>query len=156
MKQVYLQKDSDDLISHCRCKDALVGMPVQADCPWCGCGWLFVCMSCNKAFTFARAIEVDESLESLVKRGLGPEAPQEYVNDYVAELEEMLADVEVGKTYVYFDGALIPTDADGFEFDGIFASHSLGVVPQVEALSDPSIIEDLLKNANYWHQFAHP
>ena len=56
-KTVYLVKANNDLISHCACSNAVIGAPAQMDCPWCGCGWLFVCSKCRKAFSFARAEE---------------------------------------------------------------------------------------------------
>src|SRR5262249_18861030 len=54
-RHVYLRKANNDLVSHCACAqaDALVTAPSQMDCPWCGCGWLFICSRCRKAFTFA-------------------------------------------------------------------------------------------------------
>jgi hypothetical protein len=68
--RVYLCKDNDDLISHCTCREALVAPPGQADCPWCGCGWLFSCLSCRKAFTFARAVPGQKDLEMIVREHL--------------------------------------------------------------------------------------
>src|SRR5262249_32220662 len=67
---MYLRKANDDLVSHCGCDkaDALVSSPCQMDCPWCGCGWLFGCSRCRKAFTFAEAVEVDESWEQTGRR----------------------------------------------------------------------------------------
>jgi len=59
----YLAKASDRLVSLCRCApdEALISSPAQSDCPWCGCGWLFICSQCLKVFTFARVIEVPGS-----------------------------------------------------------------------------------------------
>jgi hypothetical protein len=81
---IYLQKDNDDLVSHCRCREAFISYPPQMDCPWCGCGWLFSCIKCRKAFTFARAVEVNDSWEELACRdirGMGMEVTDEAVND---------------------------------------------------------------------------
>jgi len=52
---VYLVKASNDLISHCKCEYAPIGAPGQMDCPWCGCGWLFLCPKCRRAFTLCNA-----------------------------------------------------------------------------------------------------
>jgi hypothetical protein len=50
-KHLYLRKANDDFVSHCKCPkaDSLISSPGQMDCPWCGCGWLFICSRCNKA-----------------------------------------------------------------------------------------------------------
>ncbi|HJN76044.1 MAG TPA: hypothetical protein QGF58_19085 [Myxococcota bacterium] len=50
----FLIKDSDDLLSFCKCDTGLVGVPGQLDCPWCGCGWMLSCIDCRKSFVFAR------------------------------------------------------------------------------------------------------
>ena len=69
-KHLYLRKANNDLVSHCRCakEDALISSPCQMDCPWCGCGWLFTCSRCRKAFTFAEGVEVHESWEETANR----------------------------------------------------------------------------------------
>jgi hypothetical protein len=69
-KHLYLQKANDDFVSHCRCHrgDALISSPAQMDCPWCGCGWLFTCGVCRKAFAFAEGVEINESWEETAER----------------------------------------------------------------------------------------
>jgi len=67
---LYLAKANNNLISHCACPDALVTFPPQIDCPWCGCGWLFTCIECRKAFVFERAIESDSPWHELARRDL--------------------------------------------------------------------------------------
>ena len=47
-KIVYLKKASNELISHCGCEESRISYPAQMDCPWCGCGWLFSCITCRK------------------------------------------------------------------------------------------------------------
>ena len=71
-KHLYLRKANDDLVSNCRCAkaEALITAPCQMDCPWCGCGWLFICSHCRKAFTFAEAFEVEESWEATGERAI--------------------------------------------------------------------------------------
>src|SRR5262249_6838134 len=71
-KHLYLRKASDELVSHCRCaeSEALITSPGQMDCPWCGCGWLFICSRCRKAFTFAEGVEVNESWDETADRTL--------------------------------------------------------------------------------------
>jgi hypothetical protein len=67
---IYLKKANDELVSHCRCAEALITFPPQMDCPWCGCGWLFTCIECRRAFAFAEGIVVDELWEETAARDL--------------------------------------------------------------------------------------
>jgi hypothetical protein len=71
-KHLYLRKANDGFVSHCKCDkaDALISSPSQMDCPWCGCGWLFICSRCCKAFTFVEAVQVDESWEKTADRSV--------------------------------------------------------------------------------------
>ena len=152
-KLIYLKKDNDELISHCNCKEALISYPPQMDCPWCGCGWLFTCVKCRKAFTFARGVEVNDTWETLARRdirGMGMDVTDEAVNDWVGSMKAYLDSVVVGQQYVALDGWVIPTNANSVEFDGWKSHHRLDFVPQVAALEDPSIIETVLGNVDYW------
>ena len=154
---IYLAKDSNDLISHCRCTHALVTFPAQMNCPWCGCGWLFTCIECRKAFTFASGIEVNESWEDTARRDITNkwgDATQQDVSDWVAAMEELLADVEVGGRYVYLDGAVIPVEERTVRFDGWHSRHDFDCVPQIAALADYSIVQQVLSNAEYWQRHA--
>jgi hypothetical protein len=103
MAIVYLTKADDRLVSHCACADVLVAYPSQAACPWCGCGWLFSCMSCGKSFSFARGVEVDATWEGLADRDLTRYSGEEPTKTRCAtgwRRWGMLAGVEVGGTYV--------------------------------------------------------
>ncbi|MGH7170711.1 MAG: hypothetical protein ACRELG_10570 [Gemmataceae bacterium] len=155
---VYLVKDGNDLVCHCHCEPALVTFPPQLSCPWCGCGWLFACIECRKAFTFARGIQVDESWEELAVRDLTnkwhKKPSKRDVKSWMAAMKELLADVEVDRRYVCFDGAIIPVDAGGLVFDGWHSHHDLEYVPQVAALQDPSIVQQVLSNRGYWQATA--
>lgn len=151
---VYLAKANDDLVSFCRCKDALASSPPQMDCPWCGCGWLFTCIACRKAFTFAEAVIVPQSLEELGRtdlRGRWEKEPDaESLSQWVDGMRSLLAPVEVGKTYVYFDGIYVPTDATGIRLNGWHARHDLKFVPQLEAMRNPEVKGTILSNREYW------
>src|SRR5690348_12764365 len=107
-KTVYLVKANNDLISHCKCTSALIGSPAQIDCPWCGCGWLFVCSKCRKGFTFARAEIVDLSWDQLAYNDLegkwGRQPSEKDLNEWIEFMKILLKDVEPGKEYVYLDG----------------------------------------------------
>lgn len=155
---IYLEKDSNDLVSHCNCQQALIAYPGQMSCPWCGCGWLFTCMDCRKAFTFARGIEVqgtwDEyARQDLVNLGIKkPGAAQ--IKEHAEAMQALMAKVQVGQRYVYLDGILVPVDAAGVHFQGEHSRHDLDYVPQVKALEDRGIVNDLLGNPGYWSRGA--
>jgi hypothetical protein len=152
---IYLVRDGADLVCHCRCERALVCHPCQVACPWCGCGWLFACADCRKAFTFARGVLVDEPWEELARRDFAPFFPDEPptaedIDEWVESMQALLSDVEVGVRYVYLDGALIRADAREIAIDGFYARHVARHVPHVAALDDHTILERTLANRKYW------
>jgi hypothetical protein len=151
---LYLVKDSNELISHCKCAAALIAAPGQVSCPWCGCGWMFSCVECRKAFTFARAVETDVPWEALALRDLTrfskKEPSDEEIDGWVEAMRELHADVELGARYVYLDGMYVPTDATSVSFTGWHTTHILDFVPQVAALADPGRIRSILMNPDYW------
>lgn len=157
---IYLVKDNDDLYCHCSCDEARITYPPQMDCPWCGCGWLFTCTNCRKAFTFARAVELQSSWDQLAVcdlKGRWHAPPsEEDVAGWIAAMKALLAHVEVGKQYVCLDGLFIPTDAEGVQFEGWHAKHDLDFVPQVAALDDYFVTENILSNEEYWRSNALP
>jgi hypothetical protein len=155
-KHLYLRKANDDLVSHCRCAkaDALITAPSQMDCPWCGCGWLFICSRCRKAFTFAEAVEVEESWEETADRairGLFQREPEPgQVEEWVGFMKILLKGIRPGEKYVYLDGWVIPTNAEGIRIDGWHSQHDLDFVPQMAALEDPEVRTGLLSAKEYW------
>jgi hypothetical protein len=132
------------------------------DCPWCGCGWLFCCANCRKAFTFAVAVEVNESWEATALRDLknrGPDFDEPTKDDvaaWVEAMQVMCEDLELGEEYVYLDGWFIPTSTDEITIEGMHSNHELEGVPQVIALEDQSIITELLGNEEYWTENQVP
>ena len=122
---IYLRKANSDVVNHCKCADSYVTAPGQMDSPWCGCGWLFTCSDCRKAFTFAEAVEVDFTLEEMARRDLqhwnraGTAPSAEDIQGWVDFMQTFLRGVEAGQRCVYLDGVVIPTDADGLTFEGI-------------------------------------
>lgn len=161
-RTLYLVKANDELVSGCHCRNAPIASSAQADCPWCGCGWLFTCLWCGGAFTFARAVRVRESLEELaarevprIRKIMSPrgEIREEVligsVEEWIAAMQPLIRELELGKTYVYFDGFAVPTDANGIRLSGRRRSHDLDYIPQVRSLTDPSA-EDLLHDIGYW------
>jgi hypothetical protein len=155
---VYLVKANADLVCHCKCAQALMTFPPQMDCPWCGCGWLFSCIECRKAFTFARGVSVKESWDDLARRDMTnygrKTISQEDIDGRVSAMKELLADVKVGTTYVWLDGAIIPADAGAVHFEGWHSRHDLDFVPQVAALDDRSVLTDVLSSTDYWRANA--
>lgn len=160
MRTIYLKKANDDVVSHCSCGDGRVTFPPQQDCPWCGCGWLFTCITCRKAFTFAEGVELDTTWEDLAREDIRnswrAEPAAEDVAAWVAAMREILSDVKAGRKYVILDGAVIQIHSLGAQFDGWHSHHDLESLPQVDALSDRSVIEKLLANRDYWTASALP
>lgn len=158
---IYLRKANDELLSRCRCasSEALINFPAQADCPWCGCGWLFSCSRCRKGFTFAEGVEVDFTLEEMARRELQrwqKEPDPDEIHEWTVVMGELLAPVEVGGRYVYFDGRLFPAEPGAISFSGLHSAHELAEVPQVGALRDPSVLRDVLQDEDYWYDTALP
>jgi hypothetical protein len=160
VKITYLKKASDEVISFCSCGDGRVSFPAQMDCPWCGCGWLFSCMTCHKAFTFAEGVEIEGSWEDLareeVRNKWKREPEEDDIASWVEGMKEILANVELGKRYVIIDGNVIPVDATGVKFNGWHARHEFAELPQVQALSNKSALDAKLGQRGYWTSNAVP
>ncbi len=157
MSILYLQKKNSDLICHCECEESLVGDPGQLDCPWCGCGWLFSCTKCRKAFSFAIAVEVDKTWEELAKEDLygysKKEPTEQDVSEWIEFMQGMLEHVELGQDYIYLDGYFIPANEEDFEAEGWHSKHDFRKTPQIIALKeDPEIINQVLSNREYWDE----
>jgi len=122
MRITYLRKVNDDVVSHCKCDDGRISFPPQLDCPWCGCGWLFACITCRKAFTFVEAVELETTWIELAREDIRNKWKEEPSDDDVASwikaMKEILGDIELGERYVIIDGAVLKTDTENVEFDG--------------------------------------
>lgn len=152
---VFLEKANDHLISHCRCERTWIGAPAQMHCPWCGCGWMFICPECSRAFTFAKAASCDLTWEELAHRDLDrrPTRPTEDdIEQWIGFMSLLTNGVELGREYVYFDGFLIPVDAGPIEFEGIYAHHELSEPPQIAVAEGRESLDQVLANADYWRQ----
>ncbi len=127
------------------------------DCPWCGCGWLFTCLTCRKAFSFAIGVEIDSTWEELAREDLSgwpTEPADDDIAQWIAAMQEILADVQPERQYAILDGSVFPADAKDLEFSGWYAYHKLESLPQVEAMIDDSAIEKTLANPEYWTKNA--
>lgn len=157
-----LKKASQDGVCFCNCEPGLVGVPNQMDCPWCGCGWLFCCVTCGKAFTFATPVEVDMDLTELVRqdflrRGYSEDDLPDLVEPGVEYLAHMYEDLEPGHEYVYLDGALIDTQTEPpIQFHGFVAAHDLPALPHLAARQDPSKFDATISDPDYWDSRALP
>jgi hypothetical protein len=72
------------------------------------------------------------------------------IEEWITAMREFLEGVVLGRRYVCLDGRLITTDSSSIAFSGWHRTHLLGFVPQVAALSDPSVIPLILSNPDYW------
>ena len=160
MKITYLKKANDDVISFCSCVDGRVTFPAQLDCPWCGCGWLFSCVTCRKAFTFAEGVQLEATWEEIAREDIRKRWEEEPTDDDVASwvesMKELLSGVRPGGRYVIIDGSVIAADSQGITFDGWHSHHDFASLPQIEALSDKSVLDEKLSNREYWQSTALP
>ncbi|HBH51883.1 MAG TPA: hypothetical protein DDY91_08330 [Planctomycetaceae bacterium] len=160
MRTVYLVKANDDLISHCSCGDGRISFPAQMDCPWCGCGWLFTCMTCRRAFAFAEGVELETNWEELaledIRNSWQSEPSEDDVASWVAAMKVILANVEPGKQYAILDGFVLSVDATAIEFEGWHAHHHLDSLPQIDALEDRSLLDTSIGSRGYWTSRALP
>jgi hypothetical protein len=151
---VFLVKANNDLVSFCTCARTYIGAPGQMDCPWCGCGWLFICPKCRKAFSFARAEEVSLTWEELAHNDLdgkwGRQPTRQDVEEWIGFMKILLKSVQVGKTYAYIDGWVFPSEGRNIHFEGMHSRHDLSEVPQFAALNDRAALEKTLDKKEYW------
>lgn len=156
-----LVKANDDLISFCRCAPAFATSG-QADCPWCGCGWLFTCVDCRKAFTFARVAETEFSPEDLARRDFlrfgikDADLKAEHIAAKAEWLSDQIEDLEVGTVCIILDGCVLPVEARDVAFDGWFARHAFDRPPQVAADGDRNVLEAMVGTAQYWLDRERP
>lgn len=157
-KIVYLRKANDEVVSHCACADGRVTFPAQMDCPWCGCGWLFSCMTCRRAFTFAKAVELETTWEQLAAediRGMWNSEPEaDDIKSWVNDMQCLLEHIEVGENYVILDACVVHVECEDVEYEGWHASHHFRKMPQVEALSDSKVIDQTIATREYWDSRA--
>ena len=158
MSILYLKKKNDDFISHCNCGESIVGDSGQLDCPWCGCGWLFSCTKCRKAFSFAEAAYINKTWEEIAQEDLkgfsGNEPSQQDIEDWVECMQHMTSHLVEGETYIYLDGCFIPAQEENFTFDGLYSNHTFIKTPQIIALEDNKIVDSVLSNPEYWRENA--
>lgn len=157
----YIFKANNNVLSHCQCADEPASWPGQADCPWCGCGWLISCSKCRKALTFAEVRQTDVPLEVLAREDLrrfwnGENPSQTEVDAWVSYMTQSLENFEVGTTVVYLDGRYFPVTEKPVSFIGDYAMHDLPLLPHAEALVSPDSLPQTLGDPDYWLERKRP
>ena len=151
---LWLARSRNAVCCHCTCKPGLVGVPGQLDCPWCGCGWLFFCITCRKGFTFARPVRVKQTPEELAEadfRGMFKRAPsKKELRQWTTALGAFFGKLDEDEEYCYLDGVLVPISQEQVTVKGLFATHALKRLPQVMALKRPAILGTTLEDVDYW------
>ena len=150
---IYLKRANKDLIAHCKCNDGRITYPPQMDCPWCGCGWLFTCLTCRKAFTFAEGVELENTWEELAELDWKVWAipiTRRRINSWVTDMKRLLKDVKPGRVYACLDGKVLEKTARRIAFEGIYAHHEFKRLPHVDALKDRRVMDEVLSNTDYW------
>lgn len=156
----WFAKANDDVISHCKCENALAATNGQLDCPWCGCGWMISCIDCRRGFIFARIVEVDSTYEAVLttdarNRGLKA-VTAAAIRDYAAWMSEALAPFPIGATIVYLDGDYFQADATNIQFEGLYARHDLDRLPHAISLEQPNYLREVLGDPSYWRERERP
>ncbi len=150
----HLERANTKGVCFCTCPRALVALSNQLDCPWCGCGWLFCCCQCGKAFTYAKPVAIQMPLETIVRQDLaarGHTLHKEFLSEAVEEMKGFLSMVDDdADEYVYLDGVPIPLNEKNVKFNGMFAAHKLKVLPHALELSKPGLLEQTLGDVDYW------
>ncbi len=155
---LHLERASSEGICFCKCKRALVAVPDQLDCPWCGCGWLFMCVFCGKAFTYAKAVPVNTPLAEIVERdlvGRGWEKDRTMTREGVTYMKWMLEQVQEGVQYGFLDGLLVPMGLRNIKLDGRSAVHRIKILPHERELKTPGSLMKELSRVSYWTRREH-
>lgn len=107
---------------------------------------------------FADGVKLDATWEDLAREDIRnswkEEPADDVVADWVEEMQHILHDIQPGERYVILDGAVIPADATGAEFEGWYARHDLDSLPHIDALTDDTVIPQRLANMDYWQGHA--
>jgi hypothetical protein len=155
----WLTKANDEGVSHCTCTGALAALPAQADCPWCGCGWMIACAACERAYTFARVVEIDGTYEALARQDIhrfsGTEPADAEVKAVANWLRETFADKAVGDVVVHLDGEYLRADQP-VDFTGLYAHHRHDVPPQIAALRGGLPVSEDLISSDWWRERERP
>ena len=148
-----LMKADDALISFCRC-DSAYATQGQMSCPWCGCGWLFTCATCRRAFTFAESVAVDVDPHDVARNSIRAMMKTDVPSDDMVEreLEWMTfwaGRVPRGERVVFLDGHVLAADTRPVAFEGWHARHAMDALPHAAAVHRKEI-DDIFGQPDYW------
>ncbi len=153
-----LMKSSNDLLSFCDC-DRAFATHGQMDCPWCGCGWLFTCAKCRRAFTFAELRDVPESYEDIARIeaegffGCPPRASDAERMEAEVEWQSFWGEHAVsGARLIYLDGQVLSVDQTDFDFEGWTARHAFKDLPHKAGTK--AALEAVFGQPSYWQDRA--
>jgi hypothetical protein len=160
-KTLWLVADDPDGSWGCDCRGGI------ADAPWHnkelfpsdGSGWLWTCVNCSRAFMFARAAIIRETLDDLAKQQT-PRIQRCIARDGSVRIDTLLAtcddwlaiarplaqQLQEGERYVFFDGHVLPARSGPVKFTGLFRSHDL---PELPHLSE-TLLQRTIGNPDYW------
>jgi hypothetical protein len=150
-----LIKENDDLLSFCRCEETTFAVSGQQDCPWCGCGFMFSCLSGRKGFIFAKVVESTTSFLEIMQRNaevFGITASLDDA-DLIEEADFWRTKVEqlnVGQVCVILDETIVGIESRNISFDGSYAHHEFDVIPHVSANGSQKALLSILGKAGYW------
>ncbi len=126
------------------------------DCPWCGCGFLTLCISCQRAFTYARCVEVGLTAEEIVQRwhkgSLGRDCAPDDLSEYASALRKVAEPLVLGAEYVTLDGELLDV-REGARFVGVCARHDFEVLPHAVHRGNKAALCKAL-DRGYWDAHA--
>lgn len=161
-KTLWLVKDDPDAEWYCKCPQGIVNAPYhdKSTFPAGGTGWLFVCCKCSRAFMFARAAYIRPSLQDLAQQ-LTPRVREVMdaksgavrsevliagPEDWLAVVQPLAAQLELGQRYVFFDGAILPAQRGRVKFPGVWREHDLLDLPHL----GEGPLRELLTDPTYW------
>lgn len=162
-KTLWLVADDPGGSWWCKCREGIVDAPWHSKdvFPSDGNGWLWICANCSRAFMFARATYIRDTLDDLAKRQT-PRIQRHIFSDgsvhtltLLATPEDWLAiarplaqQLEEGERYVFFDGHILPAKSGPVKFTGIIRSHDL---PELPHLSD-ELLQKTIGDPDYWRE----
>ncbi|MGG7568419.1 hypothetical protein ACQ5SO_19880 [Rhodovulum sp. DZ06] len=159
MVKLILKAGGDHPISFCDCDpqaDFAVATSGQLDCPWCGCGWLFTCSRCRRAFTWGVVADSTRTAEEVARHlaGLGPDdAVGAEDREEYEWLEHGLRDLAPGTRVVLLDGGILPLD-EPVDLHGWMSRHRFDRLPHLDAPS-AAALDALFGDKTYWLERAH-
>lgn len=159
---LYLVRAPEDKSGFCECPTGLVDAPFHKRdlSPSGGTGWMFTCIECRRGFDVAVAAEVPETLESLAKKatprvrktfdvstgGVRETVLIKSPSEWIAAVQPLTVGLTKGKTYVFFDGILLPYRHGPVKFKGLFREHDLPDLPHIARAP----LGDILTSPEYW------